>query len=281
MEYLSRLGRRSLIALLRLGAPFGAMAVLTVRGRRTGMPRSTPIAVAPHRGGWRLLAVYGEADWVRNLRAAGKAILNFRGIDVPVVATEIEPDEAAPIIRSSLVSAGASTRRIIGRHFGARVDDPLAAWREEAARHPLFYLAPLELPERRGAGLLRGLATVLLVGLAGQVALAGLGAFGQLPWSVHGTFGVVIEALALVTAVAALVSRRVGVRWSLLGIFALITLQHGTATLGGWAGGLHALSALLQLSLAAMVVRRLGADVPIPAAPHLRVGEAEALSVAS
>lgn len=266
MRYLSRLGQRILVTLLRLGAPFGSMAVLTVRGRKTGIPRSKPIAVAPHRRGWRLLAVYGEGDWVRNLRAAGEATLHFRGTDIPVVAAEISPDEAAPIIHSTVASAGALTRRIVGRHFEADPHDSLEAWREEAKRHPLFYLIPVELPQRRATSSLMILSGLLLAGLCGQVVLAGLGAFGTLPWDAHRTFGVVVEGVALVAALAAFACRRVGVRGPLVGVLALIMLQHGTATLGGWAGGAHALSAVMMLGLAAVVVRRLAVDLPVPVA---------------
>lgn len=79
MDLLTRLGSRMMALLIRVGAPFGSMALLTVPGRRTGKLRSTPVAVTPHGGGWRLLSVHGESDWARNLRAAGEGTLAIRG----------------------------------------------------------------------------------------------------------------------------------------------------------------------------------------------------------
>lgn len=275
MNLLTRLGSRMMALLIRVGAPFGSMALLTVPGRRTGKLRSTPVAVTPHGGGWRLLSVHGESDWARNLRAAGEGTLAIRGTPIPITATELDPTEAAPFIRSALEGAGRMTRRIVGRHFAASVDDPIEAWREEAASHPLFHLSPLELPGVRGTAILRVLAGSVLLGLAVQVALAGLGAFGlEGAWEAHRTFGVVAEAASLVAALVALGLRRAGVRWPLVGIFLLITLQHGSATLGGLAGAFHAVDALVMVALASTVLRRLRVGAPIPAAPHLRIGEA-------
>ena len=39
-----------LARLIRLGVPMGPMAVLTVAGRKTGLPRSTPLYFHCHRG---------------------------------------------------------------------------------------------------------------------------------------------------------------------------------------------------------------------------------------
>lgn len=57
--------------LIRLGLPMGPQALLTVHGRKTGLPRTTPVALNPLGAGWRLISVYGRVDWVRNLQAAG------------------------------------------------------------------------------------------------------------------------------------------------------------------------------------------------------------------
>ena len=60
-------------SLLRAGIPLGPMILLTVRGRTTGEPRTTPVDLL-ERGDRRwLVATHGGANsnWVRNLRAAG------------------------------------------------------------------------------------------------------------------------------------------------------------------------------------------------------------------
>lgn len=267
-----RLGNRLIALLLRLGVPLGAMALLTVAGRTSGRPRSTPIAVVAHGDGWRLLSTYGIGDWVRNLRSAGAATLTFRGACIPVLATELDPVKAAPFVHATVTDAGRVTRTIIGPHFDASIDDPIEAWQDEATRHPLFHLTPLQLPRARGRAVLTALIMLLTLGVVGQIVLAGMGAFGQaLAWDWHRTVGVVTEAVALAAAVLAIALRRVGVRWLSVGIFTLIAVQHGTAAIGGVAGSLHAFNSLLMLIAASTILRRLRRDDPLPAAPQAAV----------
>ncbi|HEX6145788.1 MAG TPA: nitroreductase family deazaflavin-dependent oxidoreductase, partial [Acidimicrobiia bacterium] len=64
--------------LLRLGLPIGPQALLTVTGRRSGLPRTTPVAINRNGTGWHLISVYGRVDWVRNLEAAGEALITRR-----------------------------------------------------------------------------------------------------------------------------------------------------------------------------------------------------------
>jgi deazaflavin-dependent oxidoreductase (nitroreductase family) len=61
--------------LLRLGVKMGPMILLTVRGRKSGQPRTTPVAMTEHDGKRYLVGTFGDVNWVRNLRAAGEATL--------------------------------------------------------------------------------------------------------------------------------------------------------------------------------------------------------------
>ena len=70
-----RLGNYVTTTLLRAGVKPGNMALLTVRGRKSGLPRTTPVSVIEREGQRWLIAAFGEVDWVRNLRAAGEASL--------------------------------------------------------------------------------------------------------------------------------------------------------------------------------------------------------------
>src|SRR5690606_14300124 len=56
--------------LQRLGIVFGPMELLTVTGRRTGQPRTFPIAVLPLTGGRYIVQAFPNAAWVANARAA-------------------------------------------------------------------------------------------------------------------------------------------------------------------------------------------------------------------
>jgi hypothetical protein len=64
--------------LLVAGVPMGPNALVTVHGRRSGMPRTTPLTIVAAKGRRWLLAPFGETDWVRNLRAAGRATIRLR-----------------------------------------------------------------------------------------------------------------------------------------------------------------------------------------------------------
>lgn len=72
---------------------------LTVVGRKSGIPRSTPLLCVPHDDGWLIAGSYfGGPDmpvWVHNLRAAGEAEITWTREQVPVSAREVEGDERA------------------------------------------------------------------------------------------------------------------------------------------------------------------------------------------
>lgn len=138
-----RFGNRVVTPLIRAGLPMGPMALLTVAGRKSGLPRTTPIAITIDDDGWRVAAPYGVVDWVKNLRAAGVAVVSRRGRRVWVEATELAPEEAASFLRDSLLRVGPITRRVIGPYFGITPDAPLAEWIVEARLHPAFTLRPL------------------------------------------------------------------------------------------------------------------------------------------
>src|SRR5690349_20083812 len=66
-------------AVLRLGIPAGPNRLVTIRGRKTGTPRTIPIAVAVIDGRRYMIGAYGDVQWVRNLRAAGQATVREHG----------------------------------------------------------------------------------------------------------------------------------------------------------------------------------------------------------
>lgn len=72
---------------------------LTVVGRRSGLPRSTPLLCVPDGDGWLIAGSYfGGPDmpvWVHNLRAAGEATITWQREQVPVTARELPDEERA------------------------------------------------------------------------------------------------------------------------------------------------------------------------------------------
>jgi deazaflavin-dependent oxidoreductase (nitroreductase family) len=80
-------------ALLRRGMPMGPNALLTIRGRKSGLPRSTPVAIIQLRERRWLWSPWGDVHWVRNLRAAGTATISVGGRTEQVRATELDREE--------------------------------------------------------------------------------------------------------------------------------------------------------------------------------------------
>lgn len=137
---------------LRLGLPIGPMAILTVRGRSTGVPRSTPIALSRDDAGWILVAAYGRVDWVKNLQASGEATITMRGREIRVASSELSVVEAAPVLRDIVTSAGRLTMRMVGPYFDTEPSSSLDAWQREALNHPVFRLTERLATEDRQKG---------------------------------------------------------------------------------------------------------------------------------
>jgi deazaflavin-dependent oxidoreductase (nitroreductase family) len=89
-----------MMAVQKLGIPTGPAMVLTVPGRKTGKPRSTPMTPFEHDGGLYVVAGYPGADWASNARAAGAGTLSRGRKSRPVRIVELGPADAAPVLRS-------------------------------------------------------------------------------------------------------------------------------------------------------------------------------------
>jgi deazaflavin-dependent oxidoreductase (nitroreductase family) len=129
--------------LLAAGVPLGFNRLVTIRGRKSGLPRTTPIAVIEVSGRRWMWAPWGEVHWVRNLRAAGRATITVRGRKEEVTAAELDPtqrvgffrDVAGPVARG--IPFGVWFIRIID---GVDLDRPL----EAADGRPVFELHPAD-----------------------------------------------------------------------------------------------------------------------------------------
>jgi deazaflavin-dependent oxidoreductase (nitroreductase family) len=129
--------------LLAAGVPLGFNRLVTIRGRKSGLPRTTPIAVIEVSGRRWVWAPWGEVHWVRNLRAAGRATITVRGRKEEVSATELDPtqrvgffrDVAGPVARG--IPFGVWFIRIVD---GVDLDRPL----EAAEGRPVFEIHPAD-----------------------------------------------------------------------------------------------------------------------------------------
>jgi deazaflavin-dependent oxidoreductase (nitroreductase family) len=91
------------VAMQRLGVPTGPSMVLTVPGRKSGQPRSTPMTPFDHDGGLYTVAGYPGADWAANARAAGVGTLTRGRRSRQVRIIELTADESRPVLRAFAV----------------------------------------------------------------------------------------------------------------------------------------------------------------------------------
>jgi len=133
-----RLANAIVRALLRLGWGPRQTYLLSVVGRKSGRVYSTPVTLVEEAGQRWLVAPYGEVGWVRNVRAAGEVTLSRGGRSETAAVFEVEPEEAAPILKQYVTQVP-----ITRPFFDARPQSPLAVFAAEAHRHPVFRLVPL------------------------------------------------------------------------------------------------------------------------------------------
>lgn len=128
----------------RLAARWSALglssrdAVLEVRGRASGQPRSIPVAIAIVEGKRYLVSMLGPgSDWVKNVEAAhGDAVIR-QGGRRPVHLVGVPQAERAPIL-SEYVRIATSGRH----HFPVAVGAPLSEFERIADRYPVYRIDP-------------------------------------------------------------------------------------------------------------------------------------------
>jgi deazaflavin-dependent oxidoreductase (nitroreductase family) len=136
VSFFNPLARR----VLRVGALMGPNALITVRGRKSGVPRTTPVALVELDGKKWVIGTFGEVNWVRNLRAAGEATLTVGRRTDDVRSVELTQEERTAFFRDVV---GPYVRRLrIGTLLLSILqsrdilDDPAGA----AERRPVFEL---------------------------------------------------------------------------------------------------------------------------------------------
>ena len=126
--------------LLRMGVPMGPNANLTIRGRKSGVMRTSPVAVLEWEGRRWVVGTFGDTNWVRNLRAAGEAVLSTGRKREAVRAVELSRDQAADFfdgVMRAYIGSSAIKRSLLGI-LGASdtIEDPSRS----AERRPVFEL---------------------------------------------------------------------------------------------------------------------------------------------
>ncbi|MFV8166643.1 nitroreductase family deazaflavin-dependent oxidoreductase [Mycobacterium sp. 134] len=115
--------------------------VLTVPGRKSGKPRSTPVTPMTVDGHRYIVAGLPGGDWAANARAAGQATVHQGRSDQRVRVVEIPVEQARPLLRQFpiLVPTGVGFMRNAGLVTGPHPDEFEAL----AGRCPVFRLDPV------------------------------------------------------------------------------------------------------------------------------------------
>jgi deazaflavin-dependent oxidoreductase (nitroreductase family) len=131
---------RAVAFMTRHGVSLLGSRVLAVRGRTSGEWRTTPVNLLEQDGKRYLVAPRGEAQWVRNLRAAGTGELRVGKRVEEFRARELDADEKVPVLRAYLKRWKVE----VGVFFdGTGPDSSDEELRSIASRHPAFeVLAP-------------------------------------------------------------------------------------------------------------------------------------------
>jgi deazaflavin-dependent oxidoreductase (nitroreductase family) len=120
----------------RLGVSVWGSRVLEVRGRKTGEPRQTPVNLLTFGDGTYLVAPRGEAQWVRNVRAAGGRLDLLLGRRrTHYTATELSDQAKVPVLRAYLERWKAEVGVFFDGVGPTSTDEEIAAIAE---KHPVF-----------------------------------------------------------------------------------------------------------------------------------------------
>jgi len=121
------------VAMLRRGLRIGSQYLLSVRGRKSGVMRSTPVSLTTIGSERYIVAAFAEAAWVGNVRAAGEGTLRRGKAEERVRLVELSVSEREPVLRAFLEQVPGGVR-----FFGSSDPNVVSA---AADRYPVFHLA--------------------------------------------------------------------------------------------------------------------------------------------
>ena len=136
---MARIANRLWATLAARGFARDDVVTLEVTGRKSGRQISFPLVMAVVDGQRYLVSMLGEdAQWVRNVRAAGgRAVLRHGGREA-VRLEEVPIGQRAPILKTYLHHAEGARP-----HIPIDVDAPLADYEGIADRYPVFRVASI------------------------------------------------------------------------------------------------------------------------------------------
>lgn len=115
------------------------MYLLTVRGRKSGLPRTVAVAIMQRDGKRYIGSPYGIVDWVRNLRAAGAATLTRGRRTETINAAQVPVGEAALLLQAEVRADNPFMS-----YYGITADSSLEELEHASVTHPVFLLQSVE-----------------------------------------------------------------------------------------------------------------------------------------
>jgi deazaflavin-dependent oxidoreductase (nitroreductase family) len=130
-----------MMAVQKLGIPTGPAMVLTVPGRKSGKPRSTPMTPFRYEGDLYVVAGYPGADWAANARVARAGTLSKGRRSKPVRIVELTPTQARPILRAFPVEVPVGVS--FAKRSGMVIDGTPDEFESLAGHLPVFRFDPI------------------------------------------------------------------------------------------------------------------------------------------
>jgi deazaflavin-dependent oxidoreductase (nitroreductase family) len=130
---------RVVIFLNLLDLPVGPMHLLTVPGRKSRLPRTTPVTPVVVDGVHYIVQAYPNSDWVKNVRAAGHGSLARGRRTQEVDLVEVPKEQRGAILREF----PAQNPRGVGAFLRSGLVDSESpdSFAAAAARCPIFRVA--------------------------------------------------------------------------------------------------------------------------------------------
>ncbi len=121
--------------LARLGVAGPRTHLLTVPGRTSGKPWSTPISIVRIGEERWLVAPYGDRNWVKNARVARRVELRRGRRTERLAVEELPSDRAVPVLQEYYRQS-----RVTRPFFAVTLESSREEWLADALLHPVFRL---------------------------------------------------------------------------------------------------------------------------------------------
>ena len=137
---LERILGLTLVFLVRIGLVRGHFYILETRGRKSGTTIALPVDPLDLDGRRYLVCARGNANWVRNARAAGEVALVRAMRRRRYAARELSSSLRPPVLKAYLDRFAGEVQRF----FPVSKGSPVEAFNDLAPRYPVFELQPLD-----------------------------------------------------------------------------------------------------------------------------------------